>query len=658
MSNIDETCINTIKFLAVDAVEKAKSGHPGMPMGDADMAYVLWTKVMRHNPKNPAWEGRDRFVLSAGHGSALLYSLLHLTGYDISLEDIKNFRQWGSPTAGHPERELKHGIEMTTGPLGQGIGTGVGMAMAQKFLKETYGGDLFDYNIYAIAGDGCMMEGISQESASLAGHLKLGSLIYLYSDNHISIEGKTEITFTDDTKARFESMNWHVIKLDEKDSYDLQKIEDAMNEAKNEKSKPSLIMIRTHIGHGSPKNEDNASCHGAPLGADEIKVTKEKAGWEQKDFYVPEEAKEEYKKVAKKGQELEDEWNKKFVEFKATDSYKDFQSIDLKNVDFESLTKFTKEDGKIATRAASGKIVNELSDLLPCLVGGSADLAPSNNTYLKGKPDYTDEHCGRNIHYGVREHAMGTAMNGLALSNRIIPFGGTFLVFFDYLKPAIRLAALMETQAIYVFTHDSIGLGEDGPTHQPIEHLMALRNIPNVRVIRPMDANETREAWISAIKNKKGPTALILTRQGLPIVNRDKDVFESEEELHKGAYVLSQTNHKPEIILMATGSEVELALQAKEGLEHKGKSVRVVSMPSFELFEAQSNDYKEEVLPSSITKRVSIEAGTTLGWHRYVGLNGITIGIDRFGASAPANILFEKFGFTKDNVVEKAMSLF
>ncbi len=662
MKDIDALCINTIRFLAVDAVERAKSGHPGMPMGDAPMAYVLWTRFLRHNPANPCWAGRDRFVLSAGHGSMLLYSLLHLTGYELSLEELKNFRQWGSKTPGHPEYHPEIGIETTTGPLGQGFANGVGMAMAQRYLAERYnrhGFPLFDYNIYAIVSDGDIMEGVSNEAASIAGHLKLGSLVYLYSDNRITIEGSTELTFTEDVEARFRALGWHTQRVD---GYDLDAIEAAIREARETKDMPSIILVRTHIGYGSPHKQDTPDVHGAPLGKEEVIATKKHLGWPlEPEFYIPDEVLTHMRQAVERGRELEESWQRLFDEY--AEKYPEL-AAEIKGIiegnypsDWKKLLpQFSPEDGGVATRKASGKVLNSIAEKTPFLIGGSADLAPSNNTYMKGVGDFLPNGVGRNIHYGIREHAMGAIMNGLALAG-LVPFGGTFLVFSDYMRPAIRMAAMSGLHVIYVFTHDSIGLGEDGPTHQPIEHIASLRAMPNLVVIRPADASETVTAWKVALERKEGPTALLLTRQGVPVIDRAEYGCSSPEDLEKGAYVIADCDDTPELILIATGSEVHLALEAWQRLKEKGIRVRVVNMPSWELFEMQDKEYREDVLPPSVRARVSIEAGSTLGWHRYTGYEGVTIGIDRFGASAPYKILFEKFGFTAENIENEALKL-
>ncbi len=659
---IDAKCIDTIRFLAVDAVEAANSGHPGMPMGDAPMAYVLWRHFLRHNPSNPAWVGRDRFVLSAGHGSMLLYSLLHLTGYGLSLGDLKNFRQWGSHTPGHPEYHPEIGIETTTGPLGQGFATGVGMAMAQRYLSDRYskpGFALFDYNIYAICSDGDIMEGVAEEAASLAGHLGLGKLVYLYSDNKITIEGSTGISFTEDVGKRFEALNWHVQKVG---GNDLAGLASAIEAAKAESARPSIIIARTNIGFGSPGRQDSAEAHGAPLGKEEVRLTKEKLGWPlEPAFHIPDEVLKAFRSAVDAGKGLESSWQSLFDEYSKANpdlaaEIKDMIAGRRSEKWVDSLPVFAVKDGPIATRSASGKVLNAIAKDTPFLIGGSADLAPSTNTIMKGMGDFLPGSVGRNLHFGVREHAMGSILNGIALSKHLVPYGATFLIFSDYMRPPIRLAALMGIQAIYVFTHDSIGLGEDGPTHQPVEQLAGLRAVPNLTVIRPADANETAEAWKVALKSVKGPVALVLTRQNLPVLDRSE--YPSASNLEKGAYILADpAEGAPEVILIATGSEVQLALDAFKELSKRSVKARVVSMPSWELFEAQSEGYKAEVLPPSVKVRLAIEAGSSMGWHRYTGSDGDVVSIETFGASAPAKILFEKYGFTVDNVAAKAIGL-
>ncbi|MBI5234457.1 MAG: transketolase [Deltaproteobacteria bacterium] len=661
MKKIDELCVNTIRFLSIDAVEKARSGHPGMPMGDAVMAYVLWTRFLRHNPLNPLWQGRDRFVLSAGHGSMLLYSLLHLTGYDLTLDDIRNFRQWGSHAPGHPEYDPKRGVEVTTGPLGQGFAVGVGMAMAERYLRERYnrpGYLLFDYHIYGITSDGDMMEGISNEAASLAGHLGLGNIIYLYSDNRITIEGGTDLSFTEDVGKRFEAMGWHVQKAD---GNDIEAVSSAIEAVKKEKVKPSLVIVKTNIGFGSPNKQDNADAHGAPLGADEVRFTKERLGWPlEPSFHVPDEALRNFRTACGKGKALENEWDLLFEGYskeypKEAAEIKAVSSGGFSDDWIEKLPRFGEDEGPMATRSASGKALNAIAPYTSFLVGGSADLAPSNNTYLKGFDDFTPLHAGRNIHFGVREHAMGAIANGMALSG-LVPYIGTFLVFSDYMRPAIRLSAMMGIHVIYVFTHDSIGLGEDGPTHQPIEHLAALRAIPNLIVIRPADMDETVEAWKTALLHRHGPVALVLTRQNVPRIKRKGMTAEG---LKRGAYIVADAeDNSPDMIIMASGSEVSLAVSAYERLSEQGIKTRVVSMPCWEFFEKQDTAYKESVLPSEVRLRISIEAGATFGWARYTGREGVAIGIDRFGASAPCSAIFERLGLTTDAVVAKALALF
>jgi len=660
MAKIDDQSIKTIMMLSADAVQKANSGHPGMPMGDATMAYVLWQKFLRHNPGNPAWPNRDRFVLSAGHGSMLLYSLLHLTGHDISMADIKNFRQLGSHTPGHPEYCLDCGIETTSGPLGQGFAMGVGMAMAEKYLAKQFnkpGFKLVDHNIYAIVSDGDLMEGLSSEAASLAGHLELGKIVYLYSDNKISIEGSTSLAFTENVKKRFDAFGWHTMKVD---GYDQRALEKALKIAKRATARPSLLLVRTHIGYGSPHKQDSAGAHGAPLGAEELKLTKKALGVPNRSFYVPTEVKKNMRKAVGEGRKLESDWNALFKGYKRkhpelAELWTTISGGRLPKGWDKGLPRFKPSDGAIATRAASGKFLNAVADKLPHLIGGSADLAPSNNTEIKGAPFFNVKKAGRNIHFGVREHAMGAAINGMALSGMLIPYCGTFLIFTDYLRPASRLSALMGMHSIYVMTHDSIGLGEDGPTHQPIEHLASYRAMPNMTVIRPADANETIEAWKAAIRHRGGPVMLALSRQGLPTV--DRKTHGAASGVRKGGYILRDTKGKPDIILISSGSEVSLCLDAAEALIKRNVSARVVSMASMEIFEAQSDAYKREVLPPSVTKRMAVEAAATFGWERYVGIKGKVMGIDTFGDSAPAGQLYEHFGITVANIVAEAVAL-
>ena len=662
-NELQNRAINTLRFLSADAVQQANSGHPGLPMGAAAMAYTLWTRHLRHNPRNPSWSGRDRFVLSGGHGSMLLYSLLHLTGYDLPLDEIKNFRQWGSITPGHPEYGLTPGVETTTGPLGQGFATGVGMAIAATHLAATYnlpGFELIDSYIYAIVTDGDLMEGISSEAASLAGHLSLGRLIYLYDDNHISIDGSTDLAFTEDRAARFEAYNWHVQKI--ADGNDVEAIDAAIQAAKKD-PRPSLILCRTIIGYGAPDKQGTSKAHGEPLGEEELKLAKENLGWPvEPKFHIPDDALAHFREAVERGRKLEDEWKEKFAAYQRLYLEKGGElkrRLDGKlPADWDvDLPVFPTDEKGLASRVVSGKAINALAGKLPELLGGSADLEPSNKTWIADSPAFAKNSPeGRNFHFGVREHAMGAALNGMALYGGLIPYGGTFLIFSDYMKPAIRIAALSHIPAIYVFTHDSIGLGEDGPTHQPIEHLAALRAVPNLVVIRPADANETVEAWKVAIQRRDGPTALALTRQALPTL--DRSLADAASELIKGAYVLSDFGEgDPDLILMASGSEVSLIYTAAARLAVEGLNVRAVSFPSWELFEEQDESYREAVLPKHIKKRLAVEAGAGLGWERYVGFEGAVICMERFGASASAKILFEKFGFTVENVIAKAREI-
>lgn len=663
LTQLDQLCINTIRCLAMDGVQKANSGHPGMPMGAAPMAYVLWTRFLRHNPRNARWPNRDRFILSAGHGSMLLYSLLHLTGYDLPLDELKQFRQWGSRTPGHPENLLVEGIEMTTGPLGQGFATGVGMAMAQKYLAARFnrpGHELLDYRIYGIVSDGDLMEGVSQEAASLAGHLGLDNLIYLYDDNHISIEGSTDLAFTEDAGKRFEAYGWFVQRLS--DGNDLAAIGQAIEAAQSAQGKPSIIMVRTHIAYGAPHAQDTAEAHGAPLGEEEVKLTKQAYGWPvEPKFYIPDEALAHFRDAIERGARAETEWQARRAAYQQAvpdlaPEWQRFERGELPQGWAANIPSFKVSEGPMATRQASGKVLNAIAPNLPELIGGSADLAPSTNTYVKGLGDFSKTNYGaRNLHFGVREHAMGSILNGMALSG-LIPYGGTFMIFSDYARPAIRLAALMGAHSIFVFTHDSIFLGEDGPTHQPIEHLPALRAILNLMLIRPADANETAVAWRVAIEHRGGPVALALTRQVLPVIDRNK--YASAEGLARGGYVLADAPAKsPEIILIASGSEVAVELEAFEKLAAEGIAARVVSLPSWDIFESQPQDYKDEVLPPAVTARLGIEAAAPLGWDRYVGPKGAVIGMTRYGASAPYKVLAEKFGFTAANVIQRVKEL-
>jgi len=661
---LDQLCINTIRMLAVDGVQKANSGHPGMPMGAAPMAYVLWTRFLRHNPANSTWPNRDRFVLSAGHGSMLLYSLLHLTGYDLSLEELKNFRQWESKTPGHPESCCAPGVETTTGPLGQGFANGVGMAIAERFLAAHFnrpGHPIVDHHTYAIVSDGDLMEGISHEAASLAGHLRLGKLIYLYDDNRISIEGSTDLAFTEDRGARFVAYGWHVQHVD--DGNDLEPITQAIRAAQEEAERPSLIVVRTHIGYGSPNKQDTAAAHGEPLGSDEVTLTKENLDWPlDPTFLIPDEALVRFRQALQEGKKREEEWYGQFQSYEReypqlAEEWKRAVTGELPAGWDKDIPIFPADEKGMATRVASGTVINAIAPHLPTLVGGSADLAPSTKTLIEGTGDLQVDHYGeRNIHFGVREHTMGGILNGMALHGGVIPYGATFLIFSDYMRPTTRLAAMMGLKVTYVFTHDSIGLGEDGPTHQPIEQLASLRAIPNLIVIRPADANETAEAWRLAIDHKGSPVALALTRQNIPTLDRNK--YAAAQGLSRGAYILSDSGDgRPEVILIASGSEVHVALEAAEKIRENGTSVRVVNMASWELFDGQGDDYRNEVLPPETAARVSIEAGVTQGWHRYIGDRGEAIGIDRFGASAPYKVLFEKFGLTADRLAEKALKL-
>jgi len=656
-TSLDELCINTIRFLSVDAVQQANSGHPGMPMGAAPMAYVLWMKFLRHSPRNPGWPDRDRFVLSAGHGSMLLYSLLHLSGYDLSLDELKNFRQWGSKTPGHPEYGDTPGVETTTGPLGQGFATGVGMAIAERHLAARFnrpGYEVINHYTYGIVSDGDLMEGISHEAASLAGHLKLGKLIYLYDDNHISIEGKTNLAFSENRLQRFEAYGWHVQQVE--NGNDLAAIENALAAAHDTTDRPSLVAVKTLIGYGSPNRQDTAKAHGEPLGDEERELTKQNLGWPQEPlFHIPAEAFHNFSKCVDRGLELEQRWTTTFRNY--------LKEYPAEGVALEKQLKgelppgwdkdipvFPTDPKGKATRVISGLVLNAIARNVPGLMGGSADLAPSNKTMIDNEKSFqAGSYDQRNIHFGVREFGMTGILNGMALHGGFIPYGGTFLIFSDYMRPAIRLACLMKQHVIYVLTHDSIGLGEDGPTHQPIEHLASLRAIPNLTVLRPADANETAEAWKFAVKNK-GPTMLALTRQSVPTL--DRTVLGPAASLHRGAYILKDTPETPDALILASGSEVKLALEASEILAQDAIAARVVSMPSWELFEAQALDYKNSILPDNVKTRVAIEAGSPQGWHKYVGINGTVVGLDHFGASAPMKDLYSHFGITADSVVQ------
>lgn len=656
--DLDVLSVNTIRTLAIDGVQKANSGHPGLPMGTAPMAYVLWTKFLRHNPHNPSWFNRDRFVLSAGHGSMLLYSLLHLTGYDLSLDDLKNFRQLGSKTPGHPEYGHTAGVETTTGPLGQGFATAIGMAMAERYLAARYnqpGLSLIDHYTYAIVSDGDLMEGISGESASLAGHLKLGKLIYLYDDNHISIEGTTDLAFSENVLERFQAYGWNTDRV--ADGNDTEAIEQAIRRAQGQEL-PSLIAVRTHIGYGSPNKQDKPSAHGSPLGAEEVRLTKEVYGWpEDKSFYIPDEALAHFRQAVPQGEEWEAEWNHLFARYQeafpelARELQRDLRR-ELPAGLLDRMPSFNEGD-MVETRAASGKVINAIAPHFQDLIGGSADLAPSNNTHIQDGGDFSVfQPAGRNLHFGVREHTMGAALNGMSLHGGLRVYGGTFLIFSDYMKPAIRLASLMSQPVIYIFTHDSIGLGEDGPTHQPIEQLAALRAMPNILVIRPADANETKEAWKVALQTRDKPIAMALTRQKVPTVPAHK-----AKGLAQGGYILEQNAEHPDLILIATGSEVGLAQAAYRSLAEEGIKVRVVSLPSWELFEAQPQQYQNAVLPPDVTRRIAIEAASPMGWERFVGLNGKIIGMSTFGASGKIEDLMPHFGFTPEHVIEEAHNL-
>ncbi|MFQ5840073.1 MAG: transketolase [Candidatus Methylomirabilales bacterium] len=662
-SPIDQLCINTIRTLAMDAVEHARSGHPGAPMGCAPLAYVLWTQFLRHNPRNPAWPDRDRFILSAGHASMLLYSLLHLTGYDLSLDAIKQFRQWESPCAGHPEYRQAPGIETTTGPLGQGFANAVGMAIAERFLAAHFnrpGHRIVDHTIYVLASDGDMMEGISHEAASLAGHLRLANLIVFYDANRITIEGETALAFSEDVGRRFEAYGWFVERLG--DANDTVAIAEAIRAAQAEHDRPSLIIVPTHIAYGSPNKQDTADAHGSPLGAEEVRRTKEQLGWPpDRSFYIPEEARARFRQALDRGKEWEEEWSAAFQAYAR--AYPDLATEwvavhggKLPEGWAAKIPVFSPTEKPIATRSASGKVLNAIASTLPTLIGGSADLAPSTKTLIESSGDFAAGKYGeRNLHFGVREHAMGGILSGLALHGGVRPYGATFFIFSDYMRPTIRLAAMMQLPVIYVFTHDSIGLGEDGPTHQPIEHLASLRAIPNLTVIRPADATETAVAWQVAIEATAGPVALILTRQNLPILDRTR--YAPAEGLQRGAYVLAEAEGgAPDLLLIATGSEVHLALATREKLQEE-VAVRVVSMPSWELFERQPEAYRQAVLPPAVTARLAIEAASPFGWERYIGPTGQVIGLERFGASAPYTVIFKELGFTVQNVAARARKL-
>ena len=662
-TSLDELSINTVRTLAMDAVQKADSGHPGTPMALAPLGYVLFTRHMRHNPADPGWPNRDRFVLSCGHASMLIYSLLHLTGYDVSLEDLKAFRQWESKTPGHPEYGYTPGVETTTGPLGQGVGNAVGMAAAEAHLAAVFnreGHAIIDHYTYFIASDGDLMEGISHEVASFAGHFRLGKLIGFYDDNRITIDGSTDLTYSDDAGKRFESYGWHVQHI--ADINDLESLDAAIEAAKAETSRPSMIVCRTHIGFGSPHKQDTAKAHGEPLGEEEIKLTKQNLGWPSLEpFFVPEEALAHWRTARERGAADQDAWRRQLIAYTKAhpDAAKELGRRlhgDLPAGWESALPTFTKENGSVATRAASGAVLNALVPKIPELIGGSADLTPSNNTLPKAEQNFSaGNYAARYVHYGIREHGMGSIMNGMALHGGIIPYGGTFLIFSDYMRPALRLAAFMERQVIYVYTHDSIGLGEDGPTHQPIEQISALRAIPGFTLIRPADASETVEAWRVALKHRKGPTALLLTRQKLGFIDRER--YAPAAGLARGAYVLRDSDGgAPQAVLMSSGSEVALILEAQSRLEADGVRTRVISMPSHELFAAQSDEYRAEVMPTGVP-RLAIEAAHPMSWYRWTGSDGVTMGIERFGASAPYAKIYEGLGLTIERVVERVKAM-
>ena len=660
--NIFHKGIDTVRILSADAVQKANSGHPGTPMALSPLGHLLWSEVMHYNPQNPEWANRDRFVLSCGHACMLQYSYLYLTGYKITLEDLKNFRQLHSITAGHPEYGLMPGIEVTTGPLGQGFANGVGMAIAQKYMAARYNQPdfkIFDYKIYAICSDGDLMEGVSAEAASLAGHLGLSNMIYFYDNNHITIEGATDLTFNEDVEKRFEAYGWYVQKLP--DINYLEALSEAIKNAQNEGNRPSLISVRSHIGYGSPNKHDTAAAHGSALGKDEVRLVKENFGFDpDKDFIVPDEILDFYRNAGKKSAKSEEKWNELYKNYKKRhpDLAKEYETITagkLPNGWEEKLPVFEAGD-EMATRKASGKTLNAIAEYFPQLIGGSADLAPSTDTNLNDYKSFSAKHRdGRNFHFGIREHAMGAILNGMALSKYLIPYGATFLIFSDYMRPPLRLAAIMKIRPIMVYTHDSIGLGEDGTTHQPVEQLIGLRTVPNMTIIRPADANETAQAWRVAIKHTDGPVAIVLTRQGIPIIDQKK--YAKAENLQKGAYILSDADSSPDIILIATGSEVHLILEAQEELKKSKIQARVVSMPCWSLFDKQNAAYREKVLPKRIRKRLAIEAGSPVGWLKYTTDDGDVIGIEKFGESAPGEEVMKEYGFSVENVVKRAKVL-
>ncbi len=679
-SAIDDLCINTIRFLSVDAVQKANSGHPGLPMGAAPMAYLLWQYYMKYNPADPDWFDRDRFVLSAGHGSMLMYSLLHLTGYDLPLDQIKNFRQWESMTPGHPERGLAPGIETTTGPLGQGVGNAVGMAMAEAFLGARYnqpGHKIIDHYTFGIASDGDLMEGVASEAASLAGHLKLGKLILFYDNNHVTLSAATGLTFSEDVKKRFDAYNWHTYTVN--DGNDLRTISRAIKAAMLEKDRPSLILVRTHLGYGSPNKQDTYEAHGAPLGVEDVKLTKQNLGWPlEPDFYIPEEALRHLRQALDRGKRAQEEWDTRFARYveafpELVDELHAVMHGELPDGWDSALQAFAADPKGLATRVALGKVLNDSAPRLPNLIGGSGDLDPSTYTMMPGMGDFehpgnvsediqgsakgTWDYSGRNIHFGIREHAMGAILNGMAVHGGLIPFGATFLIFSDYMRPPIRLAALMKAKVIYVFTHDSIALGEDGPTHQPVEQLVGLRAIPGMLLIRPADANETLAAWRIAIEHQGGPVALVLTRQKVPILSLEK-YPQIPLGVKAGAYILEHAagGARPDIVLVATGSEVHLALAARQQLEKEGVRAQVVSMPGWHLFDSQEAEYKESIFPADVPV-LSIEAGSPLGWRPYIGPSITVVGVNQFGASAPGDVVLAKYGFSVENVCRQAHAI-
>ena len=657
-----QKCIDTVRVLSVDAVQKANSGHPGTPMALSPLGHILWSEVMKYNPQNPEWANRDRFVLSCGHACMLQYSYLHLTGYKISLNDIKNFRQLHSITAGHPEYGLTPGIEVTTGPLGQGFANGIGMAIAQCYMAARYNQPdftIFDYKIYAICSDGDLMEGVTAEAASMAGHLGLGNIIYFYDSNHITIEGNTDLAFDEDVSKRFEAYGWHVQNLP--DINDLHSISEAIKNAQNETNRPSLIKVRSHIGYGSPNKQNTAAAHGSPLGKEEVRLVKENFGFDpDKNFVIPEEVLDFYQKAGKKSAKNEADWNALFKIYKSRhpDLAKEYEDITSGKLptDWEKKFPVFEAGEDLATRKASGKTLNAIAEFFPQLIGGSADLSPSTDTNLDAFQSFSEQkRDGRNFHFGIREHAMGSILNGMALSNYLIPYGATFLIFSDYMRPPLRLAAIMKIRSIMVFTHDSIALGEDGTTHQPVEQLIGLRTVANMTVIRPADANETAQAWRVAIEHKDGPVAIVLTRQGIPIIDQNK--YASAKNLEKGAYILSDCEDKPDVILIASGSEVQLILNAQIELKKYNIQARVVSMPSWNLFEKQDAAYCERVFPKNSRKRLAVEAGSSIGWMKYTTDDGVVIGINKFGESAPGEEVMKEYGFTIENVVKKAKAL-